>query len=306
MLSETGMGSLKSTFGPNWANAKIILYVMPVFIVVGLILIASIPVGGVAMWLIAAGLFWGYRAQMGAKADVYEHGIVAKDWLGRVHSFRWEDVTAVYEFVGYHQRGFPNQWVYTVHTQDGQRVKLDMTYETVRNLGHVVLTETGRRLLPKAQEILGAGRAVSFGESLAVSAGGFVSGGETLAWDQADRIRLDGMLNLTIHRQGQRLPWKMVLHSHIANFPTFRAVLHEAVKGTLAEVALEDPLLERAQAAANQPKANIGTVSAAINYDVRELLMQGYTMPEIQRVAKGEISLKELMQAGPQKKNKQR
>lgn len=305
MLSETGMGPLKSTFGPNRANAKIILYVMPVFIVVGLILIASIPVGGVAMLLIAAGLLWGYRAQLGAKVDVYEHGAVVKDWLGRVHSFRWDDVTAVYEFVGYHQRGFPNQWDYTVHTRDGQRVKLDMAYETVRNLGHVVLTETGRRLLPMTQEILKAGKAVSFGESLALSAGGFVSGGETLAWDQVDCIRLDGMLNLTIHRQGQRLPWKLVMHSRIANFPMFRSLLHETVKGTLAEVALEDPLLERAQAlAADGPKANIGTVSSAINYDVRELLMQGYTMPEIQRVAKGEISLQELLRAGPQSKKR--
>jgi hypothetical protein len=254
--------------------------------------------------LIAAGLFWGYRAQMGAKADVYESGVVAKDWLGRVQSFRWEDVTAVYEFVGYHQRGFPNQWAYTVHTQDGRCIKLDMTYERARNLGHVVLTETGQRLLPKALEALKAGNTIGFGESLGVNAQGFVSGNGSADWDQVDRIRFDNMANLIIHRQGQRVPWKLILHSHIANFPTFRVILHEAVKGTLAEVVLEDPQLERAQKSAEQPKANIGTVSAAVGYDVRELLMQGYTMPELQRVAKGEISLQELLRDGP--KNKKR
>lgn len=303
MLPDIGLGSLRTTFGPNKANTKVILYVMPVFIIVGLILITSIPVGGIVMLLIAVGLFWGYRAQMRARVEVYDKGLVAADWLGRRSSFRWEEVTAVYEFIGYYQRSWrPIQWVYTAHTKDGQRVKLDMAYEKINNLGHMVQTETGKLLLPTVQETFRNGGTVSFGEQIAINARGFVAGGETLAWDDVDRIEVGKAANLTIHRKGQRIPWKLVMHNHIANFPTFQVFLHEAVKGTSAELALEDSSFERSQPGGARPVGNIGTISAAIGYDVRELLMQGYTMPEIQRVVKGEITLVELLQGGPKSK----
>jgi hypothetical protein len=102
------------------------------------------------------------------------------------------------------------------------------------------------------------------------------------------------------------MPWKLVMHPKIANFPTFRAVLHEAVKGTPADAMLKDPLLEQAQKRqADASKANvgnIGTVSAAVGYDIRELMMEGYDLKEIHRVASGEITLEQLRQAGPKKK----
>ncbi len=302
MLPDIGLGSLRTTFRPNKANAKVILYVMPVFIIVGLILIASIPVGGIVMLLIAAGLFWGYRAQMRARVEVYDKGFVAADWLGRRSSFRWEEVTAVYEFIGYYQRSWrPIQWVYTVHTKDGQRVKLDMAYEKVNNLGRVVQKETGKLLLPAAQATLRSGGTVAFGEQISLGAHGLVSGGETLTWEEMEKIRFTQTADLSIHRKGQHVPWKLVMHGRIANFPVFQILLHEVVKGTPAEAALEDPF-ERLQPGGDRPVGNIGTVSAAIGYDVRELLMQGYTMPEIQRVVKGEITLTELLQGGPKSK----
>jgi hypothetical protein len=52
------MGELKKSFGPNMANARIFLYVIPVFILVGLVLISQIPAGGIGMLLIAGILFW--------------------------------------------------------------------------------------------------------------------------------------------------------------------------------------------------------------------------------------------------------
>ncbi|MBV5323476.1 hypothetical protein JZU51_01770, partial [bacterium] len=84
------------------------------------------------------------------------------------------------------------------------------------------------------------------------------------------------------------------MHPKIANFPTFRALLLEAVKGTPAESKLKDPALERArkqQELANAPKGNIGTVSAAVGVDIRELMIEGYDLKDIHRVAGGEITL---------------
>jgi len=43
----------------------------------------------------------------------------------------------------------------------------------------------------------------------------------------------------------------------------------------------------------------IGDISARLGYDVRELLMEGYTMHDIQGVLQGEYSLRELRQRKP-------
>jgi hypothetical protein len=301
------LGECKAVFGPNRANARIILYVMPVFILAGLVLIFRIPVAGILMLLIAAGLFWGYRAQLRAKAEVFEKGIRATDWLGRSQSFRWEDVSEVYEAIGYHQRtGRPNQWIYTVHLKDGRQVKLNMAYEKIRSLGITLLTETHKILLPAALEAYRAGQTVFFGPQIKVNSQGFDSNNRPIAWEQVGRAVINGEGDFILYKRGQRLPWKRLWHARVANFPTFRAFLHEVVQGTIAELALEDQPLERVQELRQDvPRANIGTVSTAIGYDVRELLMEGFTMKEIHRVVRGEISLAQLRQEGPKKKRKQ-
>jgi hypothetical protein len=60
-------------------------------------------------------------------------------------------------------------------------------------------------------------------------------------------IRFTETGDLVIRRMNQRTPWKVVMHPKIANFPTFRAFLHGAVKGTPAESTLKDPIFEQAQ-----------------------------------------------------------
>lgn len=308
MLPDIESGSLRATFGPNKANARVILYVMPVFIIVGLILIAPIPVGGIAMLLIAAGLLWGYRAQMRARVEVYDKGVVGMDWLGRRFSFRWDEVAEMYEFIGYDMRRIglgwrPIQWVYTVHTRDGRRIKLNMAYEKIFNLGRIVLKETGNLLLPAAQSALKSGATVPFGKQIGVNGSGLVSAGETLTWAEVEKMRFTQTGDLLIHKKGQRTPWKLVMHSHIANFPVFQALLREAVAGTPAEAVLEESS-RRVEPQGGQAVGNIGTVSAEIGYDVRELLMEGYTLQEIHRVRTGEITLAELLQSGPKSKKR--
>lgn len=306
MPPDNGLGSLQAAYGPNKANAKIILYVMPVFLLAGLVFIARLPAGGIALLLIAGGLFWGYRAQMSARVDVYEQGLTARDWLGRKASFRWDEVTEVYEFIGYDMRRAglewrPIQWVYTVHTRDARRIKLDMAYEKVYNLGRVVQKESGELLLPAAQAALRFGAMVPFGEQIGISGRGLVSGGETLAWEDVEKMRFTQTGDLSVHKQGQHTPWALVMHSRIANFPLFQALLREAARGTPAEAALEDPSA-RAEPQSVRPIGNIGTVSAEIGYDVRDLLMEGYTLQEIHRVRAGKITLDELRRAGPKSK----
>jgi hypothetical protein len=303
------MGELKKSFGPNSANAKILLYTSPFFILIGLVLMGRLLVAGISMFLIAVLLFLGSRAQLRAKADFYARGVVAKDWMGRSHSFHWQDVTGVYEFIGYDTRtGYVRSRVYWVHLKDGRKVKFDMAYEDIRAIGHTLLSETGKTFLSQSLEQYKAGQTIPFGDKIGINLHGLVSGKETLDWKDVSEILIDRTGDLIIRKTDQRMPWKYILHPKIANFPTFRALVHGVVKGTPAESKLKDPIFEQAQKRqADQSKAavgNIGTVSAAVGYDIRELMMEGYDLKEIHRVASGEITLEQLRQARPKAKKK--
>lgn len=237
-----GLGNLKMAYGPNRANARMILYVLPIFVLVGFILIGPIPVGGISMFVVAAGLLWGYWAQLRARAGVYEEGVALTDWLGHQQSFRWGEVTAVYEFIGYRDRFWtPNQWGYTVHTADGRQIKLDMGFEKVQNLGFMVLKETGKTFLPQYLERYRSGNPVTVGNDVILSTQGFGAGGDVLAWDQTSKVEITKRGDLLIHKREQRAVWKIVMHSKIANYPTFRAFLHEISSGSLVQGLIDDP-----------------------------------------------------------------
>jgi hypothetical protein len=51
---------------------------------------------------------------------------------------------------------------------------------------------------------------------------------------------------------------------------------------------------------------NIGDISMRIGYDVRDLLIAGYTWKEIDGILKGEYSLEELLARGPATKRNTR
>ena len=135
--------------------------------------------------------------------------------------------------------------------------------------GCTVLSETGKLLLPAARETLRTGGTVSFGEHIALlNSQGFVSGGQALTWTEIEKAALfTRTADITIHKKGQHVPWKVVMHGRIANYPIFQALLHEAIKGTPAAALLEDEAWQRSHAADGQPVANIGTVSSAIGTD---------------------------------------
>jgi hypothetical protein len=46
----------------------------------------------------------------------------------------------------------------------------------------------------------------------------------------------------------------------------------------------------------------IGEISSEIGYDVRDLMMDGYSHAQITRLRKGEITLRELMKEKPEDK----
>ena len=59
---------------------------------------------------------------------------------------------------------------------------------------------------------------------LASTLDGLVSGDQTLDWQEVSEIKFTETGDLNVHKTGQRIPWKLVMHPKIANFPTFRTL----------------------------------------------------------------------------------
>jgi hypothetical protein len=137
--------------------------------------------------------------------------------------------------------------VYTVHTTDGRQTKLDMAYEKVHNLGYMVLTETGKKFLPQYLERYRTGNPVPIGNGVGVNTQGFVEGSEVLPWDQVSKVEIGKRGDLMIHKRDQRAVWKLVMHSKIANYPTFCTFLHEISSGNLIQELIDDPRYEQIQ-----------------------------------------------------------
>ncbi len=272
LADQTGLGNRQKVFGPNRANVRLLLYAALVFVLVGLVLVgiglgkkyprdkAGFVGGGVAMLFIAGGLFVGSRMQLKVQVEVCDQGFAARDWLGRRRTCRWDDVDTVYEFIGYYRATYrPNQWVYTVRAKDGHRIKLGMTIDNVRGLGHTVLYEVGKRRLPQALKTYRAGGLVDLGQ-ISLSVQGLVSGQQLLPWDQVEKIRFGRMGDVSIYQKDKRVPWKTLLHPHIANYPVFRAVIHQVAIPPQTQAIIEDPTFVPSQPVA-QPRALETTLS---------------------------------------------
>jgi len=253
LANQTGLGNRHKVFGPNRANVRLLLYAALVLVLVGLVLVGSglgkkyprdkagFVGGGVALLFIAGGLFAGSRLQLQVQVEVCDQGLAMRDWLGRRRTCRWDDINAVYEFIGYYRATYrPTQWLYTVRAKDGQSLKLGMSIANVQGLGHMVLSEVGRRRLPQAVQTYQAGGLVDLGQ-IGLSVQGLVSGQQLLPWDQVDKIRFGRMGDVSIYQKDKRTSWKTLPHAQIANYPVFRAVIHQVAVPPRTQAVIEDP-----------------------------------------------------------------
>jgi hypothetical protein len=236
---------------------------------------------------------------------VYGDGFVFTDQRNRRIPCRWDDVTEVYETVIHcgHRKRYPQWRRYMVHRSGGQPIKLDNTIMRTKNLGVAIQNEVNKRLLPRAIEIYKAGETVMFGPQIGLNRQGIVSGQKLLPWEQVAEIRFSHLGSLQINQRDRRRAWKSILHAKIANYPTLKAMVRQAVELNPSSTppVIHDPhqqLASPTQPAGVSP-GTIGGISARLGYDVRELLMEGYTMDDIQGVLQGEYTLQELRQRKP-------
>jgi hypothetical protein len=318
-LSPEGyqLGSLKTSFGPNQTNAKIFLFSMPVFVIVGIVLLLAgfdkdylrdslaFIGGGLFMFLVAAGMYFGYRAQLKMGVEVYDEGFIFADWRNRCHLCRWDNVTEVYELITYRESGTmgPISWTYWIYQTDGPRIKLSNGIQNIQGLGLIIQSEVKKRLLPRLIETYQSGDTMNFGPKLSLSQQGVISGKKTLAWDEVAKIDFSKKLKMVrVYQKGERRPWLTLIHSRVANYAVLQALVNEVI-GPKPQgeqpVALDQDVPQTAF-----PRGSIGDLSVRIGYDVRELLMAGYSIEEIHGILRGEYDVQELLRRKPGKRSR--
>ncbi len=318
-LGDVQMGKLQARYENNRAHAMDLLGFIILFGLVGLAgLVAGfmqdrvadkLLIMGVGLLPLAVGgwIYAAFRGRLRASAEVYEDGFVFTDRRGQRVPFRWDDVSEVYEKITYRdtqRMRHPRWWTYTVHRADGQQARLDNAIAKVRNLGATVHEKVGKRLLPQALESYKAGETAAFGPQIGLRRKGLVFGDEIVPWEQVSKIRFTRMNSVEIHLKDKRRVWKTIFHPKIANYPTFKALLHQAVElnPPSGQPAIDDPSLRFSPRPSQaSPRSNIGQTSARLGFDVRELLRDGYTMKDVQGILDGEYDVDELRKRKPGK-----
>jgi hypothetical protein len=311
------LGSLKTSFGPNQTNARIFLYSIPVFVIVGIVLLLAgfdkdylrdslaFIGGGLFMFLVAAGMYFGYRAQLKMGVEAYDEGFVFTNWRNKRYVCRWDNVTEVYELITYREGGRmgPISWTYWIYQTNAPRIKLSNAIQNIQGLGLIIQSEVKQRLLPQLAETYQAGGTVNFGPKLSLSQQGIISGKKTLPWDEVANIEFSKKLkSVRVYQKGKRRPWLAIIHSKVANYAILQAFVNEVI-GPKSQgeqpAALDQDVPQTAF-----PRGSIGDLSVRIGYDVRELLMAGYSMEEIHGILRGEYDVQELLKRKPRKRSR--
>jgi hypothetical protein len=233
---------MRASFGPNRANAVLLLYSTPVFVLLSLFFLLfglgrdyvsdKLAFAGIGCFtlLLGVGTFIGYRGQLKMSAEVYADGFVFTNWRGRSDVFRWDEIVEVYEFVNKHREaGGRVTRTYTVCRTGGQRARLNTAIQDVERLGRVIQTETRRRLLPRAIAAYRAGETVAFGPKIGLNRRGLISGHRTLPWSQVSEIRFSRAGDVWIGQEERRAAWQFVLHARVANYSVLRTMVKRVI-----------------------------------------------------------------------------
>jgi hypothetical protein len=137
-----------------------------------------------------------------------------------------------------------------------------------------------------------SGETVRPGEGVSVSLEGLLVDGVQVELNTIQPLRADDRGNIVISRIGTSEPWLVVPAASVDNV----GVMLEAANQLVKDV----PYLER-RSVTGWPPGSVGDVSARIGYDMRELIMAGFSWKEIHSVLHGGCTLEELLERGPQK-----
>ena len=150
-------------------------------------------IGVPGFFILVGGIYVALRAwwDVGRKILLFREGLVCVG-RGRPVLRRWEDVVAVFQDIQeVHDRGlqyFTHSYRVEYRDGDGQTFD-DNSTSDARGLGHAILFETTRRLLPQYRQALAQGAVLSFGP-LRLSREGLIGSRGPLRWEDLADVSL--------------------------------------------------------------------------------------------------------------------
>ncbi|MCG2769411.1 MAG: hypothetical protein L6435_13675 [Anaerolineae bacterium] len=134
------------------------------------------------------------------------------------------------------------------------------------------------------------GETIRFGTGVKLNQDGLFVGQEQIKLNTIQSLSLDESGNIVIRQLGMAEP-RLVVHAITVD--GVDTVL-EVVNGLVREIPYT-----RRRSVTGWPPGSIGDVSARIGYDVRDLLITGYTDADVLEVTTGRCTLEELLERGP-------
>jgi len=138
---------------------------------------------------------------------------------------------------------------------------------------------------------LRAGDVVVFGPRLPLEQACLSVDGERLGLNTIEALLLDSEGQVLISRYGEKVPCLRVPGAEVEGVALLLEVTNHLVQAV--------PYLSR-RSVTGWPPGSIGDISTQIGYDVRELIVAGYSDDQIISVVSGRRTLDELLQIKPE------
>ncbi|GED83371.1 DUF6585 family protein [Streptomyces sp. 6-11-2] len=217
-----GLGQLRETFLPKRISTVRIAAVL----FMGIVSLILPPLAAYFFWLAftAPNLS---RKQAARRLHLFEHGLAEVGRNGEVSVFRWDSMTVLQEITERYANGIyvGTTYVYTLHREDGTRLKVTDFYAQPERWGPAFQQEITRAQLPGLVTGLEQGRTLTYG-SLSVNLGGVATAKGSLTWTEIEKVEISqGML--VLRKPGKKLPWAQVQVKKVPNLFLLLALIDQ-------------------------------------------------------------------------------
>jgi hypothetical protein len=185
---------------------------------------------GLAALALGGWLLFSTARNWNTAAALYEHGLALNDHTG-LRQIRWDAVDGVWQSVTKHYTNgiyTGTTYLYTVQTNDGQKLKFDNKFAKIEELGLAIQKQVSNALFPRYVERLNNGQRLTFGP-LAIDLQGIYSGSKSLRWSEIKAVKIQSG-NISIKKEGGWFNWASVSVPQVPNFWIFYEIVSRLTK----------------------------------------------------------------------------
>jgi hypothetical protein len=192
--------------------------------------IVPLVFAGIA-FLVGALLVFNAWRNWSVAAALYENGFAYNDRKG-LRQVRWDQIAAVWQSITKHYRNgiyVGTTHIYTVQTNDNQKIILDDKFKKVEDLGNAVLKGSTNALWPKYWQQAQSGQRITFGP-LALDTQGMYTGKKSLLWNDIKAVKIQSGTISVSKKDGGWFAWTTASVPQIPNFYIFYELVGKFAK----------------------------------------------------------------------------